>query len=139
MQKNICHVRKICSWSNQYAKIYQTGKPTSNIFTSALKWPDTAFHVKFKWSISFVCPYPVIFSPFRILTICLVYKCYRNISKNTTVTFTVQMLKQILLHTCFITCIFHVIAFVIVPFKLEFSSGFPTYMWEDKSDSYYQI
>ena len=86
-----------------------------------------------------MCPYPVIFSPFRILTICLVYTCYRNISKNTTVTFTVQMLKQILLHTCFITCIFHVIAFVIVPFKLEFSSGFPTYMWEDKSDSYYQI
>ena len=116
-------------------KNYETGKPTRNTYTYACDWSDTVFNIKSKWSIDFECPYPVIFSPFRILTICLVYKCYGNISKNTTVTFTVQ----IFLHTCFVTCIFHVIAFVIVPFKSEFSSGFPTYMWEDKSDSYHQF
>ena len=87
-------------------KKYQTGKPTGNIYTSAWDWSDTVFNIKSKWSIGFECPHPVIFSPFRILTICLIYKCYRNISKKTTMTFVFKMLKQIFLHACFIPCIF---------------------------------
>ena len=107
----MCHVRKILfklgSCSNQYAKKYQTDKPTRNISSSGLDWSDTIFIIKSKWSIGFECPHPVIFSPFRILTICLIFKCYGNISKKTTMTFVFKMLKQIFLRTCFISCIFH--------------------------------
>ena len=70
------------------------------------------------------CPHPVIFSPFRILTICLNYKCYENISKKTTMTFPFKMLKQMFLRGCFIPCIFPIFPFVIVPSKSEFVSGF---------------
>ena len=72
----------------------------------------------------FECSDPVIFSLFRILTICLIYKYYGNISKKTTMTFTFKMLKQVFLHTCFIPCIFLIMAFLIVPCKLEFIIGF---------------
>ena len=82
-------------------------------------------NIKSKWSTGFECPHPVTFSPFRILTICLIYKCYGNISKKTTMIIAFKMFKQMLLHTCFITCIFPIIAFVIVPSKSEFISGFP--------------
>ena len=75
--------------------------------------------------IGLECPHPVIFSPFRILIICLIKKCYGNISKKTTMTFTFKMLKQMFLHTCFILCIFTIIAFVIVPSNSKFISGFP--------------
>ena len=74
-------------------KKYQTGKPTRNIYTSAWDWSDTIFSIKSKWRIGFECPHPVIFSLLRILTICLVYKCYGNISKKTTMTFAFKMLK----------------------------------------------
>ena len=40
-------------------------------------------------------------------------------------TFAFKMLKQMFLHACFIPCIFPIIAFVIVPSKSEFISGFP--------------
>ena len=94
-------------------------------FTSAWDWSDTLFNIKTKCSIGFGCPHPVIFSPFKILTICLICKCYGNISKKTTMTFAFKMLKQMFLHACFIPCIFPIIAFVIVPSKSEFISGFP--------------
>ena len=55
-------------------------KSTSNIYTSAWDWSDTVFNIKSKWSIGFECSHPVIFSLFRMLTICLIYKCYGNIS-----------------------------------------------------------
>ena len=58
-----------------------------------------------------------IFSPFRILTICRIYKCYGNISKKTTMTFAFKMLKQMFLRACFIPCIFPIIVFVIVRSK----------------------
>ena len=61
----------------------------------------------------------------KILTICLIYKCYGKISKKTTPTFAFKMLKQKYLHTCFITCIFPIIAFVTVSSKSECISGFP--------------
>ena len=96
-------------------------KPTSNIYTSALDWSYTVFNIKSKESIGFECSHPVIFSSFRILT----HKCYGNISKKTTMTFAFKMLKQVLLHTCFIPCIFPIIDFVIVPSESEFISGFP--------------
>ena len=83
------------------------------------------FNIKSKWSIGFECPHLVIFSPFRILTICLIYRYYGNISEKTTMTFAFKMLKQMFLRTCFIPCIFPTIAFVIVPSKSEFISGFP--------------
>ena len=83
------------------------------------------FNIKSKWSIGFECPHPVFFSPFSILNVCLIYKSYRNISKKTTMTFAFKMLKQMFLRTCFIPCIFPIIAFVIVPSKSEFISGFP--------------
>ena len=86
---------------------------------------QTVFNIKSKWSIGFECPHPVIFSPFRILTICLIYKCYGNISKKTTMILAFKMFKQTFLHTCFIPCIFPIIASVIVPSKWEFISGFP--------------
>ena len=54
--------------------------------------------------IGLECPHPVIFSPFRILIICLIKKCCGNISKKTTMTFTFKMLKQMFLHTCFCNC-----------------------------------
>ena len=95
-------------------------KPTSNIYTSAWDWSDTVFNIKSKWSIGFECPHPVISSPFRILTICLNYECYGNISQKTNMTSTFMFLC-----TCFTPCIFPIIAFVIVPSKLEFISGFP--------------
>ena len=63
---------------------------------------QTLFNIKFKWSIGFECPHPVVFSPFSIRTICLIYNCYGNISKKTTMTFAFKMLKQMFLHTCFI-------------------------------------
>ena len=122
MQK---HVYAMSEKSNQYAKKYKIGKPTSNIYTSAWNWSDTIFNTKYEWNMGFECPHPVIFSPFRFLTICLIYKCYGNISKKTTMTFAFKMLKQMFLHTCFIPCIFPVIAFVIVPSKSQFISGFP--------------
>ena len=105
-------------------KNYETGKPTRNTYTYACDWSDTVFNIKSKWSIDFECPYPVIFSPFRILTICLIYKCYGNISKKTNMTFAFKMLKQMFLGACFIPCIFLIIAFVIVPSKSEIISGF---------------
>ena len=105
-------------------KKYQMGNSTSNIYTSAWDWSDTVFNIKFKWSVGFECLHPVIFSPFRIFTICLICKCYENISRKTTMTFAFKMLKQMFLHTCFIPCIFPIIAFVIVPSKSEFISGF---------------
>ena len=40
-------------------------------------------------------------------------------------TFAFKMLKQMFLHTCFIPCIFPITAFVTVPSKSEFLSGFP--------------
>ena len=43
-------------------------------------------------------------------------------------TFAFKMLKQMFLHTFFIQCIFRVIAFVTVPSKSEFISGFPYIM-----------
>ena len=99
--------------------------PPITFYTSAWEWSNTVFNIKSKWSIGFECPHPVIFSPFRILTICLIYKCYGNISKKTTMTFAFKMLKQMFLRACFIPCIFPIIAFVIVPSKSEFISGFP--------------
>ena len=67
-----------------------------------------------------------MFSPFGILTIWLIYKCYGNISVKTTVTFAFKMLKKMFfLRTRFIPCFFPIIAFVIVPSKSEFISGFP--------------
>ena len=86
---------------------------------------DTVVNIKSKWSIGFDCPHPVIFSPFGILTICLIYKRCENISKKTTMPFAFKMLKQKFLHTCFIVCIFSMIAFVIFPSKSEFISGIP--------------
>ena len=97
-------------------------KPTSNIYTFAWDWSDTVFNINSKWSIGFECSHPVIFSPFRVLIICFIYKCYGNISKKTTMTFAFKMLKQVFLHTCFIPCIFPIIASVIVPSKSEFIS-----------------
>ena len=94
------------------------------MYTSVWDWSDAVFNIKSKWSIGFECPLPVIFSPFRILTICLIYKCYGNISKKTTMILSFKMFKQMFLHTCFIPCIFPIIAFVIVPSKSEFISGF---------------
>ena len=106
-------------------KKYQTGKPTRNIYTSAWDWSNTVFNIKSKWRIDFECPYAVMFSPFRILTIWLIYKCYGNISMKTTVTFAFKMLeKMFFLRTRFIPCFFPIIAFVIVPSKSEFISGF---------------
>ena len=105
----------------------QTGNPTGNIYTSAWDWSDTVFNIKSKWSIGFECPHPVIFSPFRILTICLIYKCYGNISKKTTMTFAFKMLKQMFLRACFIPCIFPIIAFVIVPLSRNSSVVSSTY------------
>ena len=63
---------------------------------------QTLFNIKFKWNIGFECPHPVVFSRFRILTICLIFNYYGNISKKTTMTFAFKILKQIPLHTCFI-------------------------------------
>ena len=93
----------------------------TDTFTSTTT--DDSF--KSKWSIGFECPNPVIFSPFRILTIYLIYKCYGNIWKKTTMTFAFKILKQMFLHAYIILCIFPIITFVIVPSKLEFISGFP--------------
>ena len=55
--------------------------------------------IKSKWSIGFECPHPVVFSCFRILTICHLYKCNGNISKKTTMTLAFKMLQQMFLHT----------------------------------------
>ena len=74
--------------------------------------------------IGFESSHPVISSLFRILTIFLIYKCYGNISEKTTIAFAFKMLKQILLHTCSIPCIFIIIAFAIAPYKLELISCF---------------
>ena len=82
------------------------------------------FNIKSKWSIGFECPHLVIFPPFSILNVCLIYKSYRNISKKTIMTFAFKMLKQMFLRTCFIPCIFPIIAFA-APSKSEFISGFP--------------
>ena len=123
MSKKSC-TKSVLGLTNMPKK-YQAGKPTRNIYTSAWNWSNTEFNINFKWSIGFECPHPVIFSPFRILTICLIFKCYGNIFKKTTMTFAFKKLKQMLLRTCFIPCIFHTIAFVIVPSKSEFISGFP--------------
>ena len=71
---------KSCSaWSSQYLKKYQKGKATSNIYTFAWDWSDTVFDIKSNWCISFECPYPVIFSRFRIFTIYL--KSYGDIPR----------------------------------------------------------
>ena len=64
------------------------------------------------------------FFPFRILNICLIYRCYGNVSKKTTITFNYKMLKQMFLPKCFIPCIYPIIAFVIFPSKTEFISDF---------------
>ena len=101
--------------------------PPVTFYTSAWDWSDTVFNIKSKWSIGFECPHPVIFSPFRILTICLIYKCYGNISKKTTMILAFKMFKQMFLHTCFIPCIFPIIAFVIVPSSCNSSVVSPTY------------
>ena len=100
-------------------------KPTSNIYTSAWDWPDTVFNIKSKWSKGFECSHPVIFSPFRILIICFICKCYGNISKKTTMIFAFKMFKQVFLQTCFIPCIFPVIAHCFfVTSKSKFISGY---------------
>ena len=65
MSKNFCP-KSVPGLTN--AKKYQTGKPTSNIYTSAWDWSDTIFSIKSKWSIGFECSHPIIFFPFRILT-----------------------------------------------------------------------
>ena len=100
------------------------GKPTSNIYTSAWDWSDTVCNINSKWSIDFECSHPIIVSPFRIHIICLICKCYGNISNKTTIKMlkmlTFKMIKQMLLHTCFILSIFPIITFVIVPSKTEF-------------------
>ena len=90
MSKKSC--RKSVPGQTNMPKKYQTNKntkkmPTSNIYTSAWDWSDTVFNIKSKWNIGFECPHLAIFSPFRILTICLIYKCYGNIPKKTTMTF----------------------------------------------------
>ena len=118
MSKNSCSksVPGLTNMPNRYHQKH---------FTSAWDWSDTFFSIKSKWSLGFACPHPVTFSPIRILTICLIYKCYGNISQKTTMTFAFKMLKQMFLCACFIPCIFPIIAFVIVPSKSEFISGFP--------------
>ena len=103
----------------------KNSKFASNIYTSWWDWSENIFNINFKESISFECPYPVIFCPFGILAICLTYKWHGNISKKTTVTFAFKMLKQMFLHVCFISCIFPVISLVIIASKTKFSCGFP--------------
>ena len=59
----------------------QKCKPTSNsCVSSAWDWSDTISNIKSKWSIGFECPHSGTFSLFRVLTICLISKCYGNIS-----------------------------------------------------------
>ena len=79
---------------------------------------------KSKWSIGFECLHPVIFSLFRIHAICLIYECYWNISKKTNMTLNFKMFEQTFLHKWLILFIFPIIAFVIVPSRTEFISGF---------------
>ena len=55
------------------------------------------------------------------------WKYYGNISKKTTMTYAFKMLKQMFSHTCFIPCIFPIIAFVTDPFKWNSSVVSPTY------------
>ena len=109
----------------KYAKKITKQVSPPETFYFCWDWSDTVFNIKSKWSIGFTCSHPVIFFPFRILTICLIYNCYGNISKKTTMTFAFKMLKQMFLLVCFIPCIFPIIAFVIVSSKSEFISGFP--------------
>ena len=52
----------------------KNSKFASNIYTSWWDWSENIFNINFKESISFECPYPVIFRPFGILAICLTYK-----------------------------------------------------------------
>ena len=106
-------------------KICQTGKPTINIYTSTWDWSDTVLNIKSKWNIGLDCFHPVILSPFRIFIICIIYKCYGNISKKTAMSFAFKTSKQMFLHTCLIPWIFPIIAFLIVPSRSEFISGFP--------------
>ena len=83
-------------------KICQTGKPTINIYTSTWDWSDTVLIIKSKWNLGLECFHPVILSFFRIFIICIIYKCYANISKKTAMTFAFKMFKQMFLHTCLI-------------------------------------
>ena len=94
-------------------KNYQKGKPTRKIYTSALDWSDTVFIMKSKWSIGFECPHTVLFSPFSILNMCLIYKCHGNISKKITMTFAFKRIKKMFLRSCFVPCFFPIIDFVI--------------------------
>ena len=117
-------------------KKYQIVSPLET-FILLHRLGQTLFNIKSKWRIGFECPHPVIFSPFRILTICLIYTCYGNISKKTTMTFAFKLTKQMFLRACFIPCIFPIIAFVITSSKSEFISDFPyilfttTLIWEE--------
>ena len=101
MSKKSC-TKSVLGLTNMPKK-YQAGKPTRNIYTSAWNWSNTEFNINFKWSIGFECPHPVIFSPFRILTICPNYKCYGNILKKTTMTFAFKMLKHVSFRAFFLS------------------------------------
>ena len=103
-------------------------------------------HRKFKSKccIGFECPHLVIFSLFRIFIICLIYKCYGNNSKKTTMTFAFEILKQMLLHTYFIPCIFFNHCFCNCSMLDGIHRWFPlhivyynAYMREDISDNYH--
>ena len=79
--------------------------------------------VQFKWSISFECPHPVIFSLFRILTICFICKSNGNISKKTTMAFTFKMLKLM-----FLTYMLHSMHFSYHCFCFGIHQWFPVHV-----------